>query len=140
MNIVQRLLVWNQFKFQLPMIICAAWVIVSQRKTIYSTLKKWWNWGFGNWPQERINFLIMFAVGSVIFGLSLLANKAWRQEIVEKQQQEVVAKMLEEKVITQEQLDKERKEFAKRERERERERESRTTKGSKKRNSFHLSF
>jgi len=48
--------------------------------------------------------------------------------------------MLEEKVITQEQLDKERKEFAKRERERERERESRTTKGSKKRNSFHLSF
>jgi len=62
----------------------------------------------------------MFAVGIVTFGLSLMANKAWRKEIVEKQQQEVIEKMLEEKVITQEQLDKEKKEAIERERERER--------------------
>jgi len=61
----------------------------------------------------------MFAVGIVTFGLSLMANKAWRKEIVEKQQQEVIEKMLEEKVITQEQLDKEKKEAIERERERD---------------------
>ena len=72
----------------------------------------------------------MFAVGIVTFGLSLMANKAWRKEIVEKQQQEVIEKMLEEKVITQEQLDKEKKEAIERERE--------TTTGDKKRTCFYL--
>ena len=119
MNITQRLLVWNQFKFQLPMIICAVFVIVGQRKIIWHTLKSWWSWGLSNWPKERINFMIMFVVGVLTFGFSLMASKAWKKEIVEKQQQEVIAKMLEEKVITQEQLDKEKKEALERERERE---------------------
>ena len=119
MNITQRLLVWNQFKFQLPMIICAVFVIVSQRKLIWNTLKSWWSWGLSNWPRERINFTIMLVVGIVTFGFCLLINKAWKQEIVEKQQQEVVAKMLEEKVITQKQLDEEKQKAIERERERQ---------------------
>lgn len=118
MNITQRLLAWNQFKFQLPMIICAVFVIVSQRKLIWNTLKIWWSWGLADWPSERINFMIMLVVGIVVLVFSSLANRAWKQEIVEKQQQEVVAKMLEERVITQEQLDKGQKEAAERERER----------------------
>ena len=63
--------------------------------------------------------MIMFVAGIATFGFSLMANKAWKQEIIEKQQQEVVAKMLEEKVITKEQLDKEKKEARERERERD---------------------
>src|SRR5438067_7310750 len=60
--------------------------------------------------------MIMFAVGVATFGFSLLTNKAWKQEIVEKQQQEVVEKMLEEKVTTQEELEKVQKEAVERER------------------------
>ena len=59
----------------------------------------------------------MLVVGVVTFGFSSMASKAWKKEIVEKQQQEVLAEMLEEKAITKEQLEKEQKEAIERARE-----------------------
>jgi hypothetical protein len=118
MNIVEKAAVWQQFKFQLPMLICAIWVIAMQRKLIWSTLKMWWSWGFTNWPPERIEYLKIFGVGVVAVFVSLLGVK-YRNKLVVKQQQEVVEKMLEEKIVTQEELDEAKEKEAERERERE---------------------
>ena len=118
MNIVEKTAIWTQFRFQLPMIICAIWVITSQRKIIWNTLKTWWNWGFSNWPEERINYLKIFGVGVVAFVVSSLVTKE-QIKLEAECQQETVAKMLEEKIITQEDLDKEKQKEAERERERE---------------------
>ena len=78
----------------------------------------WWSWGFRNWPPERINYLKIFGVGVVAFVVSGLVSKK-RIELEAKCQQETMAKMLEEKVITPEDLDKEKQKKAERERERE---------------------
>ena len=116
MNIAEKTPIWTQFKFQLPMLICAIWVIAMQRKLIWSTLKMWWSWGFSNWPPERIEYLKISGVGVVAFIVSILGGKYYRDEVVVKQQQEVVAKMLEEKIITQEDLEKQTKKEQERER------------------------
>ena len=39
MNVTQRLLVWDQFKFQLPMIICAVFVLLVKEKSFDTPLK-----------------------------------------------------------------------------------------------------
>ena len=113
MNIAEKSVVWQQFRFQFPMIICAVWVIISQWELIKSTLKMWWRWkDLRYYPPERRNYVKIFSVFVVAFFLTILANSFWQEELVKKQQQQTEEKLLEEKLITQEELEKKRKEIA----------------------------
>jgi len=105
MNINEKTQIWTQFKFQLPLFFCAIWIIVSQRKLIWSTLKMWFGWtNFGDWPPERVNYMTMFGVGAAAFILSTLVAGE-RQKTLVEQQKEVIDKMLEERLITPKELE-----------------------------------
>ncbi|MCE8162829.1 MAG: CPBP family intramembrane metalloprotease [Candidatus Moeniiplasma glomeromycotorum] len=123
MNITEKAALWTQFRWQLPFLIVAGWVIINQRKIIWATLKTWWSWGwegwgFKHWPSERIKYFVIIGIGVVTFLVSTILGRQWREKLTLQQQQQVIEKMKEEKLITQEQIDKE----VELERERERER------------------
>lgn len=96
MNVSEKIALWSQFKFQLPMIFCAVYVIYKQHKIIWKTLKMWWkwndwNWNFRHWPAERVNSSIMGLVALVTFGfchLPMVVNK--RNELIFKNQIETI--------------------------------------------------
>jgi len=113
MNILQKIEIWNQFKFQLPMIICAIWVIVKQKTIIWNTLKFWWSWNQKpfEWNKERLNIFKLTCLGIICFLFSFYLGKE-RIKLEQKCQQETVAKMLEEKVITREKLEQKQQQLS----------------------------
>lgn len=105
MNILNQQLLWETLRIHIPMLICAAWVIKIQKKLIWGTLKRWWSWSreWRNWTKERKDYMIMFALGAILFIFALSTHNI-RKNLAEKQKQETVERMLEEKVVTREEL------------------------------------
>jgi len=104
MNINDKITLLHHFKYILPMIVCAICVIISQGKIIGKTLKAWWNWGFDllNWTSEKTNYLLMLIAFVITFVICFSPPyHQKREELATKQQEELIVKSIEDKVMNE---------------------------------------